>query len=66
MLLPDKTVLASHLRRYRLWEDLVHAEPRDPARRRRLEDVAYTLCVLTGRRTAREAVTAAESYLARR
>ncbi|MEU4847808.1 DUF5133 domain-containing protein [Streptomyces gilvosporeus] len=31
----------------------------------RLEDVAHTLCVLTGRRTVREAVTAAESYLAR-
>ncbi|MFJ9852454.1 DUF5133 domain-containing protein [Streptomyces sp. NPDC101150] len=66
MLLPDRTVLASQLRRYRVWEDLVDAEPHDAARRRRLEDVAYTLCVLTGRRTAREAVIAAESFLARR
>ncbi|MEU9116292.1 DUF5133 domain-containing protein, partial [Streptomyces sp. NPDC048483] len=48
MLLPDKSVLASHLRRYRVWEDLVAAAPHDPARRRRLEDVGYTLCVLTG------------------
>ncbi|MFI9048707.1 DUF5133 domain-containing protein [Streptomyces sp. NPDC053427] len=66
MLLPDRTVLASHLRRYRMWEDLVHAEPHDAARRRQLEDVAYTLCVLTGRRTACEAVRAAERLLARR
>ncbi len=65
MLLPDKTVLASLLRRYRVWERLSLAEPHDPARRRRLEDVAYTLCVLMGRRTAREAIIAAENYLAR-
>ncbi|MEV0372128.1 DUF5133 domain-containing protein [Streptomyces sp. NPDC050636] len=63
MLLPDKNELAALLRRYRVWEHLVHTQPRDPARRRGLEDVAYTLCVLMGRRTVREAVIAAELYL---
>ncbi|MFH8571965.1 DUF5133 domain-containing protein [Streptomyces sp. NPDC017993] len=65
MLLPDRTVLTSLLRRYRVWERLALAEPLDPTRRRRLEDVAYTLCVLMGHRTAREAIIAAENYLAR-
>ncbi|UQA96764.1 DUF5133 domain-containing protein [Streptomyces halobius] len=63
MLLPDKNELAAILRRYRVWEHLVRAQPHDPARRRGLEDDAYTLCVLMGRRTVREAVIAAESYL---
>lgn len=31
----------------------------------RFEDTAYTLCVLMGERTAREAVLAAERYVAR-
>lgn len=63
MLLPDKNELASLLRRYRVWQHLVRTQPHDPAGRRGLEDVAYTLCVLMGRRTVREAVRAAESYL---
>ncbi|MFJ9412188.1 DUF5133 domain-containing protein [Streptomyces sp. NPDC101393] len=63
MLLPDKAVLVSLLRRYRVWEHLALAAPHDPARRRRLEDAGYTLCVLMGHRTAREAVIAAETYL---
>jgi hypothetical protein len=63
MLLPDKSVLVSLLRRYRVWEHLALAAPHDPARRRRLEDAAYTLCVLMGHRTAQEAVIAAETYL---
>lgn len=65
MLLPDKAGLAQLLRRYRTWERLVLREPHDPVRRRRLDDVAYTLCVLMGHRTAHEAIRAAESYLAR-
>ncbi|WP_330172751.1 DUF5133 domain-containing protein [Streptomyces sp. NBC_01498] len=63
MLLPDKAGLAQLLRRYRTWERLVLREPHDPVRRRRLDDVAYTLCVLMGHRTVAEAVRAAESYL---
>ncbi|MFE9258777.1 DUF5133 domain-containing protein [Streptomyces sp. NPDC006879] len=63
MLLPDKTLLDSLLRRYHAWETVVRLAPRDATSRRRLEDVAYTLCVLMGRRTAVEAVSAAERYL---
>lgn len=63
MLLPDKALLASVLHRYRAWELLVFADPEDPAPRRRLEDITYTLCVLMGQRTVREAIAAAESYL---
>lgn len=65
MLLPDKAGLAQLLRRYRTWEQLVLQEPHNPVRRRRLDDVAYTLCVLMGHRTAHEAIRAAESYLGR-
>lgn len=65
MLLPDKAGLAQLLRRYRTWEQLVLQEPHNSVRRRRLDDVAYTLCVLMGHRTAHEAIRAAESYLGR-
>ncbi|MFF0626472.1 DUF5133 domain-containing protein [Streptomyces sp. NPDC004296] len=64
MLLPDKSVLAALLRRYRGWEQVVLADPHDPAALRRLEDLAYTLCVLMGRRTVHEAIIEAERYLA--
>ncbi|MEW1658067.1 MULTISPECIES: DUF5133 domain-containing protein [unclassified Streptomyces] len=64
MLLPDKSVLASLLRRYRVWERVVLADPHDPAARSQLEDLAYTLCVLMGRRTVHEAIVEAERYLA--
>ncbi|WP_405793235.1 DUF5133 domain-containing protein [Streptomyces sp. NBC_01506] len=65
MLLPDKARLAQLLRRYRTWEQLVLQEPHNSVRRRRLDDAAYTLCVLMGHRTAHEAIRAAESYLGR-
>lgn len=65
MLLPDKAGLAQLLRRYRTWEQLVLQEPHNSVRRRRLDDVAYTLCVLMGHRTAHDAIRAAESYLGR-
>ncbi|MEW1675085.1 DUF5133 domain-containing protein [Streptomyces noursei] len=64
MLLPDKSVLVDLLRRYRVWERVVLADPHDPAARRQLEDLAYTLCVLMGRRTVHEAILAAERYVA--
>ncbi|GAA0589638.1 hypothetical protein GCM10010394_18810 [Streptomyces crystallinus] len=65
MLLPDKEILARLLSHYRAHERAVLAQPHDPALRRRFEDTAYTLCVLMGERTAREAVHAAERYLRR-
>ena len=63
MLLPDKPLVKQLLQRYRAWERLMLADPFNAARRRHFEDTAYTLCVLMGRRTAREAAIAAENYL---
>lgn len=65
MLLPDRHLVADLLGRYRAWERLVLADPLDETTRGRFEDVAYTLCVLMGRRTAREAIWQAEEYLRR-
>ncbi|WP_063779684.1 MULTISPECIES: DUF5133 domain-containing protein [unclassified Streptomyces] len=65
MLLPDRHLVADLLSRYRAWERLVLADPLDDATRARFEDVAYTLCVLMGQRTAREAILKAESYLSK-
>ncbi|WP_371656855.1 MULTISPECIES: DUF5133 domain-containing protein [unclassified Streptomyces] len=65
MLLPDKQTLARLLSHYRAHERAVLAQPHEPVLRRRFEDTAYTLCVLMGERTAREAVHAAERYLSR-
>jgi hypothetical protein len=63
MLLPAKNEVARHLRRYRTWERAMLASPTDRAARDSFEDSGYTLCVLMGKRCAREAVTAAERYL---
>jgi len=63
MLLPDRHLVADLLSRYRTWERLVLADPLDTTTRDRFEDVAYTLCVLMGQRTAREAIIKAEAYL---
>ncbi|MBD0742788.1 DUF5133 domain-containing protein [Streptomyces sp. CBMA152] len=63
MLLPDKIILARLLFHYRAQERSVLANPHEASLRRRFEDTAYTLCVLMGERTAREAATAAERYL---
>ncbi|GGT29371.1 DUF5133 domain-containing protein [Streptomyces purpureus] len=63
MLLPDKTTIERLLHHYRVQERVVLSKPHDLAVRRRFEDTAYTLCVLMGERTAREAVYAAERYL---
>ncbi|MFE4534588.1 DUF5133 domain-containing protein [Streptomyces scopuliridis] len=65
MLLPDRHLVADLLARYRAWERLVLADPLDEEIRGRFEDVAYTLCVLMGQRTAREAIWQAEAYLRR-
>ncbi|MFJ8667660.1 DUF5133 domain-containing protein [Streptomyces sp. NPDC093600] len=63
MLLPDKKMIDRLLRHYRAQERVVLARPGDLSTRRRFEDTAYTLCVLMGERTAREAVHAAERYV---
>ncbi|BBC29957.1 hypothetical protein SGFS_012510 [Streptomyces graminofaciens] len=63
MLLPAKNEVARHLRRYRTWERVMLAAPSDLAARGHFEDSGYTLCVLMGKRCAREAVAAAERYL---
>ncbi|GGT78947.1 DUF5133 domain-containing protein [Streptomyces lateritius] len=63
MLLPDRNTVDRLLRHYRAQERVVLARPCDLSIRRRFEDTAYTLCVLMGERTAREAVHAAERYV---
>lgn len=63
MLLPAKTEVARQLRRYRAWERVMLASPGDRTVRAAFEDSGYTLCVLMGKRCAREAADAAERYL---
>ncbi|MFC8427290.1 MULTISPECIES: DUF5133 domain-containing protein [Streptomyces] len=63
MLLPAKAEVARQLRRYRAWERRMLASPADRAVRSTFEDSGYTLCVLMGKRCAREAADAAERYL---
>lgn len=63
MLLPAKTEVARHLRRYRAWERVMLASPTDHAARASFEESGYTLCLLMGKRCAREAADAAEHYL---
>lgn len=63
MLLPAKAEVARQLRRYRAWERVMLAAPTDHTVRATFEDAGYTLCVLMGKRCAREAADAAERYL---
>ncbi|MEU6810057.1 DUF5133 domain-containing protein [Streptomyces sp. NPDC046831] len=63
MLLPAKTEVARYLRRYRTWERAMLKSPDDRTVRATFEDSGYTLCVLMGKRCAREAADAAERYL---
>ncbi|MFH8800681.1 DUF5133 domain-containing protein [Streptomyces sp. NPDC017936] len=63
MLLPAKTEVARRLRSYRVWERAMLASPGDRAVRATFENCGYTLCVLMGKRCAREAADAAEQYL---
>lgn len=63
MLLPAKTEVARHLRRYRAWERVMLASPTDHSVRASFEESGYTLCRLMGKRCAREAAEAAERYL---
>ncbi|MBQ0855201.1 DUF5133 domain-containing protein [Streptomyces sp. NPDC057620] len=63
MLLPAKDEVARLLELYRTWERMMLAAPADHGARGKFEDTGYTLCVLMGKRCAREAVHAAERYL---
>jgi hypothetical protein len=63
MLLPSKAEVTRQLRRYRTWERMMLASPADRAVRTAFEDSGYTLCVLMGKRCAREAADAAEHFL---
>src|ERR1041384_6764436 len=63
MLLPAKAEVARQLNRYRAWERVMLAAPSDRPARDSFEDSGYTLCVLMGKRCAREAAHAAERYL---
>ncbi|MDH6629711.1 hypothetical protein M2271_007549 [Streptomyces sp. LBL] len=63
MLLPAKSKVARQLRRYRAWERMMLAAPADRRIRTTFEDSGYALCVLMGKRCAREAADAAERYL---
>ncbi|MBZ6231807.1 DUF5133 domain-containing protein [Streptomyces olivaceus] len=63
MLLPAKSEVARQLRHYRAWERSMLASPADVRVRTTFEDSGYTLCVLMGKRCAREAADAAERYL---
>ncbi|GGS11032.1 hypothetical protein GCM10010269_57590 [Streptomyces humidus] len=63
MMQPAKTEVARTLRGYRAWERAMLAHPGDRSARAAFEDCGYTLCVLMGKRCAREAADAAEQYL---
>ncbi|MEU6096891.1 DUF5133 domain-containing protein [Streptomyces sp. NPDC047079] len=63
MLQPARAEVARHLEQYRAWERLMLASPDNRAVRGNFENTGYTLCVLMGKRCAREAVDAAELYL---
>ncbi|MEV6655346.1 DUF5133 domain-containing protein [Streptomyces sp. NPDC051219] len=63
MLLPDHDLIGSLLTRYRDLERRMLADPTHGENRSHFEDAAYTLCVLLGQRTAREAALEAEKYV---
>ncbi|MFD3731902.1 DUF5133 domain-containing protein [Streptomyces sp. NPDC058632] len=63
MLLPARAEVARQLRCYRAWERVMLAAPTDRTVRTTFEDSGHTLCVLMGKRCAREAADAAERYL---
>ncbi|WP_406264242.1 DUF5133 domain-containing protein [Streptomyces sp. NBC_00191] len=65
MLMPDTAVITRLMALYRAHEHHFLHAPHDRGARMRFEDTAYTLCVLMGERTAREAVLKAERYVAR-
>ncbi|MFE0331512.1 DUF5133 domain-containing protein [Streptomyces sp. NPDC058960] len=63
MPLPARAEVARHLERYRKWERLMLASPDNREVRGTFESTGHSLCVLMGKRCAREAADAAELYL---
>ncbi|MFI5761753.1 DUF5133 domain-containing protein [Streptomyces sp. NPDC051563] len=63
-LAPNPARTEEVLTRLRGCQARLAASPQDPAALRAMDDTAYTLCVLMGRPTAHEAVSAAEEQLA--
>lgn len=65
MLKPHVRTVAAALHAYRsAWAGLLR-DPASPHSYRRLDDAAYTLCVLMGQRNAADAAAKAERFLAR-
>ncbi|MGW1257761.1 DUF5133 domain-containing protein [Streptomyces sp. NPDC002513] len=62
VLVPDPKTVRGLLTRYASLR-IALAERNTPERARELEDVSYTLCVMTGTRTVSEAVQAADALL---
>ncbi|MFD9307905.1 DUF5133 domain-containing protein [Streptomyces sp. NPDC060048] len=62
--LPSRTRAEEVLSRLRGCQARLAATPADPGALRAMDDAAYTLCVLMDRRTAYDAVLAAEELLA--
>ncbi|MFI1645592.1 DUF5133 domain-containing protein [Streptomyces avidinii] len=63
---PDTGVLRAHLARFRALRRLALTAPADPKVQARLDDAAYTLCVLLGTRTPHAALRSAGRLLAGR
>lgn len=61
-LVPDPKVVRSLLTRYASLQ-IALAESEKPERARELEDVSYTLCVMTGTRCVDDAIAAADGLL---
>ncbi|MFC5671204.1 DUF5133 domain-containing protein [Streptomyces incanus] len=64
MLVPDPKTVRQLLTRYATLR-IAQAERHSPVAARELEDITYTLCVMTGTAGIREAVTRADALLAR-
>ncbi|MFE9877884.1 DUF5133 domain-containing protein [Streptomyces sp. NPDC005784] len=62
MLVPDPKVVRRLLTRYAALK-IAYAEKETLETARRLEDVTYTLCVMTGTTSVRDAVVAADALL---
>ncbi|MFI6488774.1 DUF5133 domain-containing protein [Streptomyces sp. NPDC050564] len=63
MLVPHVRSVTAALRAYRYAQAGLLRDPADPLRYRRLDDAAYTLCVLMGQRNAADAAAQAERLL---
>ncbi|WEO99515.1 DUF5133 domain-containing protein [Streptomyces sp. FXJ1.172] len=62
--MPHVRTVAAALRSYRYAQARLLREPANPLRRLRLDDAAYTLCVLMDQRDVADAVARAERLLA--